>query len=608
MSDWVVALGCGLWVGALLWQVTGWAPAFAAATAGVLLFARLTPVLSALLIAAVQVVASVVVGVPSENPAGLAAALVATYSLGRHARPVLALVTVAVFTAAFVATVFSVATLIFAALVLGGTVAFGWLVRRRSESAHAALARASELERADAARLAARVVADERARIGGEALAVIRSSVEAMGAGAVAARVSLEESAIAAIADRGRAAVSELRWLLGLLRAEPDGVASGPPRRGRALVVDGCVAAAAVLIAILDGQLAAPELSPLGWTLLLALPLVLVGRRERPVVSVVAAAVVVGLIAVAGTPLMVGVGGAVLITFGLLAWTSGASGRWPQLAGLLALVGVTLAWFTAHDTVENVPMMLAVFGMPAFAGYEWTLRDRTARHAEARAAAAQADIDSRVDNAVRTERLRIARELHDVTSHAVGVMVLQASAALALRATDPDAARRALQTVESTAAQARGELAVLFDVLEAGAIGSPGLARSGSESVDALVKRMVAAGVAVSAELAPVPTALEPTVYRVVQEALTNAVRHAPGVAVEVRVSAGAGEVEVVVVNAGVGQELDDVGGGFGLTGLAERVHAHGGAFSFGSPPGGGFRVRASLPVFALHAMKEVSA
>ena len=124
----------------------------------------------------------------------------------------------------------------------------------------------------------------------------------------------------------------------------------------------------------------------------------------------------------------------------------------------------------------NWPFTLALLALPAFAGFEWSAQDRVARAASAHADELRADLDARVEAARREERLRIARELHDVTSHAVGVMVMQASAASALRERDPGAARDALKTVDEAAAQTLKELDMMFQLLDSGAIGGPGLA------------------------------------------------------------------------------------------------------------------------------------
>jgi signal transduction histidine kinase len=205
---------------------------------------------------------------------------------------------------------------------------------------------------------------------------------------------------------------------------------------------------------------------------------------------------------------------------------------------------------------------------------------------------------------VREERLRLARELHDVASHAVGAMVLQAGAALALRERDPGGARAAIRTVQAAGSEAMAELTTLFGLLDAGAVGPAGhAAPPPGHDLGALATRMRAGGLAV--ELTgetrlPADPLLAATAYRVVQEALTNAARYAPGSRVEIAVDDAAdGLVVVTVADDGPGT-APQAGGGFGLVGLAERVRALGGELSAGPRPGGGFAVEARLPVAAL--------
>jgi signal transduction histidine kinase len=211
---------------------------------------------------------------------------------------------------------------------------------------------------------------------------------------------------------------------------------------------------------------------------------------------------------------------------------------------------------------------------------------------------------------VREERLRLARELHDVASHAVGAMVLQAGAALALRERDPGGARAAVRTVQAAGSEAMAELTTLFGLLDAGAVGPAGhAAPPPGHDLGALAARMRAGGLAV--ELTgetrlPADPVLAATAYRVVQEALTNAARYAPGSRVAIAVSDDAGGVVVTVADDGPGggspsrAAAPQAGGGFGLVGLAERVRALGGELSAGPRPGGGFAVEARLPVAAL--------
>jgi signal transduction histidine kinase len=596
LSEWVVAVSSGVWVAVFLAPITEWAFAFALVVSVVMLWLRQVPATASLLLAALHL-GSAALGVPAENAAGLVPAIIAVYTLGRHAKAVQGSVTALLYLAAVVAGEFAVPNLVFALFVFGGTFAFGRVVRRRSSSAGRARAAALKLENLDAARLAAEVIADERARLGGQTLDVIRQSVDDMRRGAAAAASDLDPIAIRRIADRGRAAVAELRWLLGLLRTESTPALPAPSSTAGRRLTDAAIALVMLALTALDSQLAAEPLSPIGWVLLLAVPTTLLIRRARPAIACLGAALIVALMLVAGSPLLVGVGFAALVTLALLAWSAAINGRPIAWAGLALLTALATTRLGVEDPA-NAPITFMLLALPAFAGHEWGTRDRAARLADARAAVLRAALDSHIDHAVRTERLRLARDLHDVTSHAVGVMVLQASAAQALLPSDPAAARHALRTVEVAGAQALSELDVLFDILDAGAIGAPGLTRSAPESLDELVDRMRSIGLHITLRSAPIDPALTETAYRIVQEALTNVARHAHASTVRVRVGMVGGAVEVAVTNDGPAELADvaDTGTGFGLAGLAERVRGVGGGFTAAPLPSGGYGVFARLP------------
>jgi signal transduction histidine kinase len=197
----------------------------------------------------------------------------------------------------------------------------------------------------------------------------------------------------------------------------------------------------------------------------------------------------------------------------------------------------------------------------------------------------------------------MARELHDVVSHAIGVMVLQAGAADALRESDPVAAREAVRTIETTGARATSELEVLLGLVDGGAVGAASSPLPQDEGLSSLVDRMRASGLSIELDGGELPgdDTVRRTAYRVVQEALTNAARHAPGATVTVRTRTGDGWLSVEVENgpgltAGSPPELV-ADGGYGLVGLAERVRALGGELAAGPTPGDGFVVAGRLPV-----------
>ncbi|HEY8339019.1 MAG TPA: ATP-binding protein, partial [Egibacteraceae bacterium] len=186
------------------------------------------------------------------------------------------------------------------------------------------------------------------------------------------------------------------------------------------------------------------------------------------------------------------------------------------------------------------------------------------------------------------------------------VMVLQAGAAAALRERDPPRARTAVRTITATAAEALAQVDELFGLLDAGTVGAAGLAAAVPAAdlvaaLTALAERARHAGLRVRLDVVGAGVsdpAVTATTYRIVQEALTNAMRHAPGSTVAVRVGRDDGGVEVCVRDDGAaGGALPGGRGGFGLLGLGERVAALGGELSSGPLAGGGFEVRAVLPV-----------
>jgi signal transduction histidine kinase len=203
--------------------------------------------------------------------------------------------------------------------------------------------------------------------------------------------------------------------------------------------------------------------------------------------------------------------------------------------------------------------------------------------------------------AVTEERARIARELHDVVAHGVSVIAIQSDAAEAAIDHDPALAREPLRTIRGSAGEALGEMRRLLGVLrEEGEDGEltpqPGLAQ-----VPALVESLRAAGVAVELELRGAPRTVAASIdlsgYRIVQEALTNVRKHAPGAAAEVCLQWGDEALELSVRNgpSGVAPRAGD-SGGHGLVGMRERVRLHGGELRAGPSPDGGFEVLAVLP------------
>jgi signal transduction histidine kinase len=285
-------------------------------------------------------------------------------------------------------------------------------------------------------------------------------------------------------------------------------------------------------------------------------------------------------------------------------------------AGLL-LAGTTVDLIWRFDSDHNLALVFG-FGALAIYGFSWVLGEfvgaRRAYHheVESRLRLLETERDQQATIAVAAERTRIARELHDVVAHAVSVIVVQADGAGYAIRTDPDLAESAVRTISATGREALVELRRLLDVL-----------RSDTDERDArtpqpdltalpeLAEKVSVIGVPVRlnlrGELAGLPAAVGLGIYRIVQESLTNTLKHAgTGAAATVRVERVGGLVEVEIdddgrphLAAGATRDLETVSGGNGLIGMRERATVLGGTLTAGRAPDGGWRVRAIFPVRA---------
>lgn len=224
---------------------------------------------------------------------------------------------------------------------------------------------------------------------------------------------------------------------------------------------------------------------------------------------------------------------------------------------------------------------------------------RVVRDREARAELAERERDRAAHEAVREERTRIARELHDVIAHTVTVMVVQAQAGPDLLG-DPADARRVFGAIETSGREALAELRRLLGVLRTGDEQAVIKPQPGLGSLDGLVRELRAAGRDVELRVEGTPVELTPGVdlsaFRIVQEALTNTIKHGGGARAEVTVRYGQGAVELEVVDDGPGANGGG-GAGHGLIGMRERTALYGGLLEAGDRKGRGYAVRAQLPI-----------
>ncbi len=231
-------------------------------------------------------------------------------------------------------------------------------------------------------------------------------------------------------------------------------------------------------------------------------------------------------------------------------------------------------------------------------GGAWTI-GRAVRERRGYAARAAEQL---AGQAVAEERLRIARELHDVVSHTLSVIGVKAAIANHVADERPDEVRDALRVIEVTSREALAEMRHMLGVLRSGETPAdlgplPGLA-----ALPELADRAAMAGVGVDLDVRVprrLPEGVELSVYRIVQEAVTNVVKHAAPARCRVVIEETAGEVRIEVTDDGPGERVLPSGAGHGIIGMRERALVYGGAFEAGPRPGGGFVVRARLPLDA---------
>jgi signal transduction histidine kinase len=264
---------------------------------------------------------------------------------------------------------------------------------------------------------------------------------------------------------------------------------------------------------------------------------------------------------------------------------------------LLSVPSVTEAVFLT-EVVRNFAMMLAA----AVLGDATRNRRAYVEQFEQRAIEAERTREEEARRRVDEERLRIARELHDITAHSLSIVAVQSAAAAHVMDSDPAAAKRAIHVIRDTSRSALAELRAMLGVLRgagepaAPLAPTPGLARLGE-----LVPPMTDAGLTVDVHVAPevaeLPPFVDASAYRIVQEALTNVLRHAGPAHVTVSVTAEAERLVIDVADDGSPSGATPEQEGHGISGMRERASALGGTFEAGPLPGRGWRVHAELPL-----------
>jgi signal transduction histidine kinase len=275
------------------------------------------------------------------------------------------------------------------------------------------------------------------------------------------------------------------------------------------------------------------------------------------------------------------------------------SGRAAQLAGAMTF-GLYIADMLADTQgiyAEGVVFYALLFGAPWAAGRavrRWRLSERRLEQEKARTAAAIAE-----------ERARIARELHDVVAHSISVMVVQARGGRRVLQSDPADANEAFAVIERTGHQALEEMRRLLGMLRRSDEELTLAPQPSLKELERLVEQVRAAGlpvqVAIEGEARELPPGVDLSAYRIVQEALTNALRHAGPARARVVVRYRPDDLELEIADDG--PSTDDASGpGYGLVGMRERVSVYGGELQAGRRPEGGYALRVRLPLGSVRA------
>jgi signal transduction histidine kinase len=315
----------------------------------------------------------------------------------------------------------------------------------------------------------------------------------------------------------------------------------------------------------------------LAWVLILAATLPYFVRRRAPVAVFVVTSVAAAVLMLQGYD-----AGVLPLALLVGCYTVAAYRPARDVIACSLLMAVLLALLLIADTPDfgatEMVSSGAAFGVALLLG--WTMQSRDQR-------------------AAADERLRIAQELHDVVAHSLGVIAVQAGVGMHVIDADPAEAKRSLEAISRTSRSSLAEIRGLLDLVR-NAEGTPSYRPApGLADLRRLVEEVGDAGLPVElrvdGDLDEVPPGVGLAAYRIVQEALTNALRHAGAHRAEVRLENAEGQLHIEVTDDGRGPN-DARAGGHGLVGMQERVAVYGGSVESGPGPGGGFRVAAGLP------------
>ncbi len=377
------------------------------------------------------------------------------------------------------------------------------------------------------------------------------------------------------------------------------------------MTVDG-VTAACLLVASFIGAYLMGDLPPVGVELLVTpastslFAIAYTIRRRKPVLAAVVA-IPAGLLRLLVPEFVPYVTDLVVLA---MVYTLAAYGpRWASLGGFVCTALVSP--FAVHRWSDPHNANLVVIGTASLiapTAIAWLLGDsmRTRRaydsELEDRAKRLERERDTQAQMAAAAERARVARELHDVVAHNVSVMVVQADGGWFALERNPEHARKALDTISSTGRLALAEMRRLLGVLRADTETDPLAPQPGVEQLDDLIAQVRQTGLPVTLSVQgtaePLPKGAALAAYRIVQEALTNTMKHGgPKASAVVRLRYLPGVLELRVTDDGAGAAAAADGQGHGLIGMRERVTMFGGSLSAGPGERGGFEVAATLPL-----------
>ena len=366
----------------------------------------------------------------------------------------------------------------------------------------------------------------------------------------------------------------------------------------------------AVVLAILGvaADLSAKHHDALSVLLIVGVCATVAWRRPAPALATaVAVGMITAYVNVHGNSHIAVAPIAVLLDFYMLGRASAKHDRvWVEAALLAAAVAAITLTPGTSKVVDILATWTLFVVIPFAGGRAIESRSELTRELRANAERLEREQTERTRRAATEERTRIARELHDVVAHSVSVMVIQTAAARRVAALDREAAREALASVESCGRDALIEMRRMVGVLRHGDVELAGVAAPGLGQVGELATRARAAGLPVElridGEHGPLPPGLDLVAFRVVQEALTNAIKHAGPAHAVVHITFSDAALELVVADTGRGPQPPDEqepGGavGHGLVGMRERLALYGGELQAGRRRGGGFEVRARIPL-----------